>query len=412
MKKLLLLVGGCFLLFTFNFLLLTCDSNEPTPPNPPGYQEDIPWPSLADSPWPMNHGDPQGTGRSKYSGPVQGMIAGYIHSGMLQNSIVIGNNQIVYFSPTRDTTSLKAANYNGNILWQINMRSWDANMTPLIANNNDIYFYSRFQNDHYGIYAASPQGNIQWSFTKTSSVSLGMNIGKDGTIYFIDDGFNLIAIGSNGELRWEYNNPQYFSRSYIRTPTFSPDGETLYINGCSDASLIAFDIINKTIKWTWGAEKLNNIPVVDSQGNIYVFPSSIESNIKKFYSLKPDGTIRWEFEHTLISDYYDVLDPTIDKNGNIYFGTTSIYSLNYDGKLRWEYKFENDQNFCPLVCDKDGNIYVGTLNNKIISLDNNGNLRWEVTAVVDRSLGCSPAISEDGTLFFPTFRSESIVIIK
>jgi hypothetical protein len=32
-------------------------------------QVDIPWPSLADSPWPTTRGDAQATGRSKYIGP-------------------------------------------------------------------------------------------------------------------------------------------------------------------------------------------------------------------------------------------------------------------------------------------------------------------------------------------------------
>lgn len=411
MKKLILLTVACFLLFTFNFSLVTCDSTEPPPVKPQGYQEDIQWPSLADSPWPMNHGDPQGTGRSKYSGPAQGIITGYIPSGMMQNSIVIGNNKTVYFSPTRDTTSLKAANYAGDILWQVNMRSFDANLTPLIANNDNIYFYSRFQNDHYGIYAASPQGDIKWSYTQTSTFSLGMNIGKDGTIYFIDDDHNLIALSSNGELKWECNDPRFQAAAYSIL-TFSPDGETLYLNCYSGATLAAFDLINKTIKWTWGTDKLFNTPVVDAQGNIYIFPSSFDSGVKKFYSLNSNGTIRWEFEYSLNSEFFNGLDPTIDKNGNIYFGYTSIYSLTYEGKLRWEYRFENDANFCPLICDKDGNIYAGTLYNKIISLDNNGNLRWEVTAEIDRTLGCSPAISEDGLLFFPAYRSERIVIIK
>ncbi|MBU2444432.1 MAG: hypothetical protein KJ666_02510, partial [Bacteroidetes bacterium] len=41
---------------------------------PPGYQHDIPWLSLADSPWPMHNADPQATGRSKYLGPMNGII--------------------------------------------------------------------------------------------------------------------------------------------------------------------------------------------------------------------------------------------------------------------------------------------------------------------------------------------------
>ena len=32
-------------------------------------QVHIPWPSLADSPWPVMRGDMQGTGRSRYIGP-------------------------------------------------------------------------------------------------------------------------------------------------------------------------------------------------------------------------------------------------------------------------------------------------------------------------------------------------------
>lgn len=32
-------------------------------------QVKIPWPSLADSPWPILRGDMQGTGRSEYIGP-------------------------------------------------------------------------------------------------------------------------------------------------------------------------------------------------------------------------------------------------------------------------------------------------------------------------------------------------------
>jgi hypothetical protein len=55
-----------FVLFLL-LMLLSCKENPTTPseePKPPGYQEDIPWPSLADSPWPMYRGNPQYTGRA------------------------------------------------------------------------------------------------------------------------------------------------------------------------------------------------------------------------------------------------------------------------------------------------------------------------------------------------------------
>ena len=39
------------------------------PSNNAQQQVDIPWPTLMDSPWPMSKHDPQGTGRSSFSGP-------------------------------------------------------------------------------------------------------------------------------------------------------------------------------------------------------------------------------------------------------------------------------------------------------------------------------------------------------
>jgi len=48
MKKVLLY----FFIIPIILILSSCETTEPTPHvNPPGYQEQIKWPSLADSPW-------------------------------------------------------------------------------------------------------------------------------------------------------------------------------------------------------------------------------------------------------------------------------------------------------------------------------------------------------------------------
>ena len=46
-----------------------------TPKSTPGQQTAVAWPGLADTPWPMNHHDPQSTGRSPLLGPASGAIA-------------------------------------------------------------------------------------------------------------------------------------------------------------------------------------------------------------------------------------------------------------------------------------------------------------------------------------------------
>ena len=91
-----------FIIFPFIFFLLTfillslssCETTEPPDQNltrPPGYQEDIPWPSLADSPWPMNHHDPQSTGRSPYDGPALGQIEWQIDTLYVTAGVTTGS---------------------------------------------------------------------------------------------------------------------------------------------------------------------------------------------------------------------------------------------------------------------------------------------------------------------------------
>ena len=60
-----------FLVFFLIFVLISCKETprEPEKKEDISSQVDIPWPSLADTPWPMFHHDPQSTGRSKYAGP-------------------------------------------------------------------------------------------------------------------------------------------------------------------------------------------------------------------------------------------------------------------------------------------------------------------------------------------------------
>ena len=79
------------------FASFECSDSVTNPPNyPPGYQYDIPWPSLAYSPWPMYQNNPQSNGRSKYIGPQQGTLSDKIRAYNMQSSILIGDSA-VYF---------------------------------------------------------------------------------------------------------------------------------------------------------------------------------------------------------------------------------------------------------------------------------------------------------------------------
>jgi len=59
---------------------------------------DVPWPGLANSPWPMFLHDPQHTGRSPYRGPQEGKVEWLFDAGIwVYSSPVIDLDGSIYF---------------------------------------------------------------------------------------------------------------------------------------------------------------------------------------------------------------------------------------------------------------------------------------------------------------------------
>jgi eukaryotic-like serine/threonine-protein kinase len=316
------------LILSFSF---ECQENvtDPPPRKPPGYQEEIYWPSLADSPWPINHGDPQSTGRSKYVGPNKGILAKIVETNELQSGIVIGADSTIYCTSYQGTSNVD------------------------------------------GLDAFYPDGTLKWKFLAQRCITTPI-VSQDGTIYFIDAG-RLFAINPDGTLKWSLHDSRLYPGLRIDL-VFSNDAKTIYTVG-RDAAVIAIDIESQTVKWYFEKEPKGLFaPVVDSDGNIYTNAYSEPGQVS-FYSLKDDGTIRWEYQTNQdLSIYYEW---TIDKNGNVYFASDTLYSLDYSGKLRWKSPL-GEVNDCGLVCDSEGNIFVGIGGNKVRAVDNSGITLWEV----------------------------------
>lgn len=391
-------------------LLNSCDNtNGPVINNDIVPQTDILWPSLADSPWPMNHHDPQSTGRSKYLGPKTGNIKLKIPYYGIESALSIGIDDCIYITTGYSPMRISVFDNAGNIKWE--KHSYFLSTTPLIGANS-IYW-----SDRKGLHSETMDGERNWSY-ETLDLSdwidnIGINIGLDGTIYGVTTKKVLKAISPSGELLWELHDNRFLSDAN-GAPTFSPDGKTLYVQG-TDVSVLAVDINKRRVKWVFGDTMLLSSPVVDSQGNIYFTPG--QYLYTSLYSLTPEGNMRWEFNYAGEA-IMDNTEPTIDYDGNIYFGVTNIYSLTNSGKLRWKYDLEGMHVVSPLVSDVEGNIFVGLINNSdlsksaIISVNNKGKLNWKTVIEGERALGASPAITKYGELIFPTFRAFNILIIN
>jgi sugar lactone lactonase YvrE len=174
--------------------------------------------------------------------------------------------------------------------------------------------------------------------------------------------------------------------------------------------LIAFDVFNKTIKWRFGSGS-TQWSLVDSDGNIYVTASvdSINNGNITLYSLNPNSKIRWYKELKGM-----ITQPTIDKNGNIFFVSDSIYSIDYNGNIRWSKKFETDGFVTtPLVSDIAGNIYVIKEQHQkfeLTAFNNNGTVLYSIPNL-EQYPGQSPAIGFN-RLYIPAGKGEIIHSIK
>ena len=395
----------------FSFLVTFCTScqksTEPIENDKPptGYQEDIPWPSLANSPWPMNHHDPQNTGRSKEVGPNLGIIDWSLEPYDLETGISLGPDSTIYFTYGK----LFAHALDGTEKWSIDLSRFAFSVsTPIIASDGTIYTTAQSK-----LIAISPDKTIKWEFVANSYIGWMINLGIDGIIYILDRNSTLYAISPSGELIWQYSDARFIINDYSGI-SFSPDGNTLYIPGIT-CSVIAFNVQSQSVDWVFGDIKMFNPPVIDSDGNIYLLPKYeyLGSEKGQFYSLNKNGEIRWIFEFNYEVSYFHANTPTIDKEGNIYFATDTLYSLDYFGNLNWKAGLDGFSE-CPLVCDVNSNIYVGTMSSfnfvGIFQFDSNGNLNWQIIDNQDQ-IGGSPALGFN-RLIFPTGKSTKIYGIK
>lgn len=371
-------------------------------------QVDIPWPTLADSPWPMVKHDPQGTGRSSFVGPKAPHIIWTMDMeyGILSGP-VIGPEGFLYVGTNtwlpQDTTNyFYSINPNGTLRWTFYTgETFSTDSGFLIDVDSTIYFGSQ---GGY-VYAVDIGGKLKWKFDYGTNIfSHVMNIDLDSSIYITSSDSNLYSIFKhNGDLRWKVKYDDGFSAS---SPTFSPDGQTIYIVG-HDSNLYALNL-DGSMKWKFICRPAKAIPMVDNEGNIYVLAQVDSFGLHSIY---PNGTLRWSYNFNWFSSGGQAppLSPAMEKNGNIYFPgpveyATRIFSVDYYGNLRWEYIFEqqNEVITVPLICDADGTVYCGsTFGYYYYAISSEGELLWKLPLdgyMVDNS----GAIGSDGTLYIGT----------
>lgn len=394
-KKLLVLI------IVVGIVIPSCDTTDPKPPEekPLGYQEDIPWPSLANSPWPMSQHDPQNTGRTNVVGPQSLNIlwSKFIENGLLsgpvidiENNLYFGNDNHLsdyFYCITAKSDSFK---------WKIKTGDGHRISDGMIITSSGNIICRGFGY----IYSISNEGKLNWKYPFDGQRQ-NFNISKDGSLFAIDGNNNLIKLSPKGELLFQ----KKYDKGFYPGTAITTDGNEIILNG-RNGDLYCIDF-NGMIVWQKYSGISNITPLIDSNGKIYICTIGFEGKVKRYNN---DGVLDWEYE--VPNGILDVGDPTIDKNGNFYFygaadtlsGYLSIYSIDYNGKKRWNYPLNDERNegyiASKIACDIVGNLYFGSDQGYYYyCLDFNGNLLWQYS-LDGVQIDGTPAFGSDGTLYF------------
>jgi len=377
-------------------------------------QTDIPWPSLANSPWPMAHHDPQLTGRSPFKGAQEGEVVWEVNpipSSYLRTGISLGEDGTIYFG-TAAPGKLVAYNPDGTEKWNFDVGGNELFATPIIASDGTIFITSKLGY----LYAINPNGTQKWRFQMAGEgANQTPNIGLDGTLYVVAADSQLYAIAPDGNLRWRV---KYGSGFYCYSPTMpaiSPDGKTIYIAGMTNG-LYA---VSSSGEMKWLFDQFNgqvvSMPVIDNEGNIYISPNK-PYPAEPLYCLDQSGALKWHYAYSI--DYgTQTSDLTIDKDGNIYLVNDPnfrIIALDHAGNFRWKRKFPSPNNInSSLICDDDGSIYAGGfMSNSIFALKKNGNLMWNLILPYNVQVFFSPAVSANEQIYFSTGNIGKLICLK
>jgi outer membrane protein assembly factor BamB len=308
---------------------------------------------------------------------------------------VVGNDGTVFFA--KDGGYFFTVNSKGK---QVAKVQRDIPFTGMaLGNNNTAYFCT----ESGYLYAVDARGKTKWQAGDGDSANLFPAIAKDGTIYYGDEGGDIFALKSNGKVKWKVPTTYY---TLLSMATIGKSG-TIYF-GDADGGFYALQP-NGKMKWKRNL-KVRPLPidysprlVADKDDNLYF------SCYDGLCALNSDGSIKWQFK---ISEQF-CASPAIGKDGMILVASgKKLYAITRLGSKLWECNLGKDEFSSTPVVDKDGVVYVLTLNKSLtgtlFAVKPDGKVA--ATLKTDAFAIATPAIDKNGTLYMLSLKGKLYAI--
>lgn len=249
--------------------------------------------------------------------------------------------------------------------------------------------------------ARAEVGDILWTFDTGGAVFASPTLGRDGTIYLGSNAGTCVALSPTAgspSVRWTYTADDWIDA----TAALAEDG-TVYI-GTYNSTLIALDPETGEANWEFSLGEEEGLfgivqasPAVAADGLIIV-PTSAGV----LHAIEPNGVQRWSYEF----DADCRSSPAISLDGRLFFGADDgqLRCLSVeDGSVLWSFPVdgageEANRIYGSPALDAEGNVYVGSGNGFLYSVDALGQLRWQFET--PEAVDTTPAVDEANNVYF------------
>jgi outer membrane protein assembly factor BamB len=240
-----------------------------------------------------------------------------------------------------------------NAFWSVSTGG-AVSASPAVDNRGDTIYVA--SNDKK-LYAIGASGEVAWSFTTEGPIKSSPAVGKEGRIYVGSQDRNLYAFDSTGEQIWSKQLDEWI----LASPALGTSGN-IYV-GTINGTFYSIDP-NGTVNWSRSLDGKITTPAAMSSLDNAIYVGTWNGT---FYKLnRNDGTTIWKFS----ADGAIKSSPSIDENGDLYFGSSDnhVYSVAADGTERWRFETGGSVRTTPVI-GPDGYIYAGSWDHRIYKLN-------------------------------------------